>query len=85
METLNYFKDLTKKYFAGKAFVWAVNFRIWETSSIIQKELYTNIGLAFAAVFVVTLLLVANLWACILVCVCVVVTLVSISTYRYSV
>lgn len=44
----------------------------------VGNELYTNLGLAFVAVFLVTLLLVANLWVCLLVCLSVIVTLVSI-------
>ena len=47
------------------------------------NELYTNLGLAFVAVFLVTLLLVANIWVCLLVCVSVVITLVR--NYLFSI
>jgi len=79
---MGYLGDLTKKYFGDEAFVWASQFRNWETNRVIQKELYTNLGLAFAAVLLVTLALVANIWACILVCLCVIITLVSWSFFH---
>ena len=44
---------------------------------VIRNELYRNLGLAFLCVFVVTLLLIANIWTCLLVGSCVVLTLVS--------
>ena len=77
-EALKYFEGLSDKFFPGQSFIWAVMFRNWETNRVIQRELYMNIGLAFCAVFIVTLLLVANLLACILVCLCVIFTLVRI-------
>lgn len=43
----------------------------------VGDELYTNLGLAFLAVFVVTLFLVANIWVCILVCFSVILSVVS--------
>lgn len=83
VSALNYFNKLAEDYFGDKAFIWSVNFRSWETSGIIQMELYTNMGLAFAAVLIVTLFLVANIWACILVCLCVIITLVSVCIIQH--
>ena len=45
---------------------------------VIRNELYRNLGLAFLCVFLMTLFLIANLWTCILVGLCVIMTLVSI-------
>ena len=75
--SLEFFRELSKEYFPGQSFVWSINFRNLETNRVIRKELYLNIGLAFAAVFIVTLLLVANFLTCIFVCICVIFTLVS--------
>ena len=74
--SLEFFRELSKEYFPGQSFVWSINFRNLETNRVIRKELYLNIGLAFAAVFIVTLLLVANFLTCIFVCICVIFTLV---------
>lgn len=79
---LKFFEDTCEKYFPDESFIWAVMFRNWETNRVIQKELYMNIGLAFCAVFIVTLLLVANLLSCIMVCMCVIFTLVSETCFQ---
>ena len=50
----------------------------WETDEIIGFELWRNIGLAMGAVFVVTLVLLANLPICIMVLLSVILTLVDI-------
>merc|ERR1719433_963180 len=50
----------------------------WETDEIIGFELWRNIGLAMACVFVVTLILLANLPICLMVLLSVVLTLVDI-------
>lgn len=44
---------------------------------MIKNELYRNLGLAAACVFVVTLVLIANLWTSLLVFSCVIMTLVT--------
>ena len=44
---------------------------------VLKEELYRNLALAAACVFVVTLLLIANLWTSILVFTCVAFTVVS--------
>jgi Niemann-Pick C1 protein len=49
-----------------------------ETTKVIGEELYRNLGLAFLCVFLMTLLLIANLWTCILVAICVAMTLVDV-------
>ncbi|KAJ8305847.1 hypothetical protein KUTeg_016392 [Tegillarca granosa] len=44
-------------------------------TKIIQKELYRNLGLAAGCVFVVTLILIANIWTSLMVFTCVIGTL----------
>lgn len=48
----------------------------WETDEVIGFELWRNLGLAAVCVFVITLLLLADLKICCLVLLCVVLTLV---------
>ncbi|KAJ7386392.1 Patched domain-containing protein 3 [Desmophyllum pertusum] len=51
----------------------------WETNKVISEELFRNMGLALMAVFIVTLIVLANLWTCLLVFTCVGFTLVNIT------
>lgn len=44
---------------------------------MISEELFRNMALALLAVFIVTLIVLANIWACLLVFTCVGFTLVS--------
>ncbi|KAG0719980.1 NPC intracellular cholesterol transporter 1 1b [Chionoecetes opilio] len=55
----------------------------WETNQIIEKELYHNMGLAMLVVFLVTLVLIANISASIMVLVCVVFTLVDVAALMH--
>ncbi|KXJ16057.1 patched domain-containing protein 3 [Exaiptasia diaphana] len=50
----------------------------WETNKIIQQELYRNVALAMAVVFLVTLVVIANLWTSLMVLTCIVLTLVNV-------
>ena len=50
----------------------------WETDEIISFELWRNVGLAIAAIFITTLLLLANLQICVYVLCIVVITLTDI-------
>ena len=43
---------------------------------VIQEELYRNLALAFVCILLTTLILLANLWACFLICLCVIMSLV---------
>ena len=45
---------------------------------VIQDELYRNIALAFACVLIMTLILLANVWSCFIVCACVIMCLVRV-------
>ncbi|XP_070562444.1 patched domain-containing protein 3-like isoform X2 [Ptychodera flava] len=61
------------------AFAYAEVFPTWDANQVIKKELYRNLGLAMAAVFLVTLILIANLWTSLLVFLCVIFTLVDVT------
>ena len=49
----------------------------WETDEVIGYELWRNLGLALGCVFVITLALLANIPICLMVLLCVALTLVS--------
>lgn len=55
----------------------------WETNKIIERELYHNMGLAMLVVLLVTLILIANVLASIMVLVCVVFTLVDVAALMH--
>ena len=65
--------------FGNTAFSFIHNvYAAWETDEIIGFELWQNVGLAMACVFIVTLILLANLPICLMVCLSVVLTFVDI-------
>ena len=55
----------------------------WETDEIISFELWRNVGLAIAAIFITTLLLLANLQICVYVICIVTITLTDIIGYLH--
>ncbi|XP_027212085.2 patched-related protein 9 [Penaeus vannamei] len=55
----------------------------WETDKIIEKELYQNMGLAMAVVFLVTLILIANLVTSLMVLLCVIMTLIDVGALMH--
>ena len=60
------------------AFVDSVIYGAWETDEIIGRELGRNLGLAMVCVFVVSLVMLANLFLTVMTLVCVVMTLVDV-------
>ena len=62
----------------SRTFSFSKIYAAWETDEIIAKELWRNMGLAMICVFVITLLLLADIKICVLVFICVVLTLVDI-------
>ncbi|XP_046328844.2 protein patched homolog 1-like isoform X1 [Haliotis rufescens] len=64
-------------------FPYSRRYQGWETNKVIQLELYRNLGLAFACVFVVTLILIANFLTSVLVFTCVTFTLVNVGGCMY--
>ncbi|XP_035696826.1 NPC1-like intracellular cholesterol transporter 1 [Branchiostoma floridae] len=64
--------------FSAEAFPYMFRFPTYETNKVIQSELYRNLGIAMAAVFVITLLLLADFMGSLWVLLCVVMTLVDV-------
>ena len=67
--------------FAAPSTNCACSFQIyqaWETDSIISQELWRNLGLALGAVGVVSLVMLGNLYLCLMVMACVMLTLVDV-------
>ncbi|XP_075245767.1 patched domain-containing protein 3-like isoform X2 [Convolutriloba macropyga] len=60
------------------AFVYSDAFLVWEGDKVIYLELFRNIGMAFIVVFLVCMLLIANIAMVLLVLSCVVFTLVDV-------
>ena len=50
---------------------------------MISKELYRNVGLSMACVFVTMLILLADIWGSILVMVCVLTTLIDVMGFMH--
>ncbi|XP_033117037.1 patched domain-containing protein 3-like isoform X2 [Anneissia japonica] len=65
----------------GYAFAYSQFYLDYETNKVIQDELYRNMGLACLCVFVVILLLLANLQACCLVFLSVFLTLIDLAGF----
>ena len=60
------------------AFVDSVIYGAWETDEIIGRELGRNLGLAMVCVFVVSLVMLGDLFLTVMTLVCVVMTLVDV-------
>ena len=61
-----------------ESFSFVKIYAAWETDEIIGYELWRNIGLAMTAIFVIVLILLANLKICLMVLLTVILTLVDI-------
>ncbi|XP_032219705.2 patched domain-containing protein 3 [Nematostella vectensis] len=64
-------------------FTYGAQYPGWETNKIILLELYRNIALALLAVFIVTIVVIANLWTALMVFTCVAFTLVDLCGFMY--
>ena len=82
---LNQVKDIISSvnFNTGDVFPMNREYSNWETDEVITKELFRNLGLAIACVFVTTLILLANLLGSIYVMMCVVLTLVDLCGYMH--
>lgn len=67
----------------GHMFVISREYSNWETDDIITEELFRNLGLALACVFVTTLILLADFMGSVYVLVCVTLTLVNLCGYMH--
>ncbi|KAK7100605.1 patched domain-containing protein 3-like [Littorina saxatilis] len=63
----------------SQCFPYAREYLSWETNRVIQEELYRNLGLACACVFLVTVILIAHIGTSIMVFFCVIFTLVDVA------
>jgi len=61
---------------SSHTFSFSKVYAAWETDEIIGFELWRNLGLALVCVFVITLILLANIQICLMVLLCVTLTLV---------
>jgi len=81
---LNKVKDIIADCnFSGNVFALTQEYSNWETDEVITKELFRNLGIALACVFVTTLILLANLLGSIIVLLCVAITLVDLCGYMH--
>ncbi|KAL5022900.1 hypothetical protein ScPMuIL_002055 [Solemya velum] len=62
----------------GKCFAYTQHYLTYETNKVLKKELYQNLGLAGGCVFLVTLVLIADLKTSLLVSTCVFFTLIDV-------
>jgi len=77
MESLR--KILDNTGFWPKCFAYTKVYLTYETNKVLQDELYRNLLLAMISVFVVTLLLIANIRTSLIVFSCVIFTVVRFS------
>lgn len=59
-------------------FAYSFEYITFETNKIIKVELFRNLGLAFICIFIMILILIANLWTCILVSLCVIMAVLDV-------
>ena len=81
---MNRIKSLVASYnFSAKAFAVGHNYASWETDEIIQWEMYQNVGLSLVVVFIATALLLADFKSCLMVFVCVLMTLIDVGGFMH--
>jgi len=69
--------------FSGNVFALTQEYSNWETDEVITKELFRNLGIALACVFLTTLALLANFTGSLIVLFCVAITLVDLCGYMH--
>ncbi|XP_053394032.1 protein patched homolog 1-like isoform X2 [Mercenaria mercenaria] len=78
MESLRDILD-NSPFINGSCFAYGFKYLNNETNKVLKEELYRNLALAGVCVFIVTLLLIANLWTSILVFTCVAFTVIDVT------
>ena len=63
---------------SSRSFALSPIYQAWETDTIISQELWRNLGLALGAVGVVSLVMLGDVYLCIMVMACVMLTLVDV-------
>jgi predicted RND superfamily exporter protein len=81
---LNRIKELIAgANFSGNVFPMSREYSNWETNEVITIELFRNLGLALACVFVTTLVLLADVLGSVYVLLCVLLSLVDLCGYMH--
>ena len=81
---LNEVKDIIEKQdFSANVFAVSPEYANWETDEVIKRELYRNLLLSLACIFVTTLVLLANLQASLLVMLCVCCVLIDVLGFMH--
>ena len=82
VKAMDSLQELAKsvKFKDFEPFAYTRFYASWETNKIISWELIRNLILAGAVILVITLLLLADVWLCVLVLLCIVLSLVSCIT-----
>jgi len=70
--------------FSGNVFPFNQEYSNWETDEVITKELFRNLGIAMACVFVTTLLLLADFFGSVIVLFTVAITLVNLCGFMHT-
>ena len=68
---------------SGRVFPWAYGYAAWETDEVIAEEVYRNILLAIIAVFLSTLIFIANLRGAVIIIFVVLITLVDVGGFLH--
>ena len=68
---------------SGRVFPWAYGYAAWETDEVIAEEVYRNIILAIIAVFLSTLIFIANLRGAVIIIFVVLITLVDVGGFLH--
>lgn len=81
---MNWVKNTIKEsQFPGIAFAMAQSYSRWEIDEVISEELFRNLFLAIICVSLTTLVLLANVGSCLIVILCVILSLVDVGGAMY--
>ena len=69
--------------FSNRAFPVGTEYASWETDEVIEGEFWRNMGISLLCVFLTTVVLIQNIPACVMVLVCVILTMVSSIIINY--
>merc|ERR1712241_122832 len=67
--------------FSNRAFPVARDYASWETDEVIELEFWRNMGISLLCVFLTTVVLIQNILVCVMVLLCVVLTLVNVGGF----
>ena len=67
--------------FSNRAFPVGTEYASWETDEVIEAEFWRNMGISLLCVFLTTVILIQNIPVCVMVLLCVVLTLVNVGGF----